>query len=141
MEVFMNRGIPFLSALALGVLMLGRFEGRSVANAAAAGQSLAASNIQAGAIARGDIVHPARSRDRGYRGYRPRHFHGGWYGYRRYHRGPRFRFYFGPSFAYPGYGYGYRRYGSCSYWRYRCAQNWGYGNSNYYGCLRYHGCW
>jgi len=37
------------------------------------------------------------------------------------------------------YGYG-RRYGRCGYWRKRCGANWGYGNSNYYGCLRYHGC-
>jgi len=35
-----------------------------------------------------------------------------------------------------------RRYrgGGCSHWRSRCANNWGYGNNNYYGCLRYHGC-
>jgi hypothetical protein len=29
---------------------------------------------------------------------------------------------------------------SCSYWSDRCADNWGYRNSDYYGCLRYHGC-
>jgi hypothetical protein len=29
---------------------------------------------------------------------------------------------------------------SCRYWSGRCAANWGSGNSNYYGCLRYHGC-
>ena len=29
---------------------------------------------------------------------------------------------------------------SCSYWSDRCADNWGYDNSDYYGCLRYHGC-
>jgi hypothetical protein len=28
----------------------------------------------------------------------------------------------------------------CSRWREACAENWGYGNSDYYGCLRYHGC-
>lgn len=28
----------------------------------------------------------------------------------------------------------------CSYWSDRCASNWGYRNSDYYGCLRYHGC-
>lgn len=44
------------------------------------------------------------------------------------------------------YYYRYRRsprrsYGSsCSYWSDRCADNWGYRNSDYYGCLRYHGC-
>jgi hypothetical protein len=43
---------------------------------------------------------------------------------------------------YYGYGYSRPRYsgGSCGYWSNRCAENWGYGNSNYYGCLRYHGC-
>lgn len=30
---------------------------------------------------------------------------------------------------------------SCSYWSDRCADNWGYNNSDYYGCLRYHGCY
>ncbi len=29
---------------------------------------------------------------------------------------------------------------SCGHWRNACAQNWGYGNNDYYGCLRYHGC-
>jgi hypothetical protein len=28
----------------------------------------------------------------------------------------------------------------CSYWANRCADNWGYRNSDYYGCLNYHGC-
>jgi hypothetical protein len=29
---------------------------------------------------------------------------------------------------------------SCAYWGDRCAENWGEGNSNYYGCMRYEGC-
>jgi hypothetical protein len=29
---------------------------------------------------------------------------------------------------------------SCARWREACAENWGYGNNDYYGCLRYHGC-
>lgn len=33
-----------------------------------------------------------------------------------------------------------RRGGACGYWSQRCAANWGYGNSNYYGCMRYEGC-
>ena len=28
----------------------------------------------------------------------------------------------------------------CNYWSDRCIDNWGHQNSNYYGCLRYHGC-
>jgi len=45
------------------------------------------------------------------------------------------------------HGYRHRRYhrsryhGRCSYWSRRCARNWGYGGSNYRGCLRYHGCY
>lgn len=29
---------------------------------------------------------------------------------------------------------------SCQGWRNACAENWGYGNNDYYGCLRFHGC-
>lgn len=32
----------------------------------------------------------------------------------------------------------YRR--GCGYVRRQCARNWGYGNSDFYGCLRYEGC-
>lgn len=28
----------------------------------------------------------------------------------------------------------------CDYWHRRCVVNWGRGNSNYYGCMRYHNC-
>ncbi|MGF1619400.1 MAG: hypothetical protein ACFCUR_02160 [Rhodomicrobiaceae bacterium] len=31
-------------------------------------------------------------------------------------------------------------YNSCGKWKAACAENWGYGNNDYYGCLRYHGC-
>jgi len=41
----------------------------------------------------------------------------------------------------PSYGYnGHYGGGSCTYWSRRCANNWGYRNSSYYGCMRYHGC-
>lgn len=30
--------------------------------------------------------------------------------------------------------------GQCDYWHRRCVANWGYSNSNYRGCMRYHGC-
>jgi hypothetical protein len=33
-----------------------------------------------------------------------------------------------------------RREYSCDYYRQACAENWGYGNNDYYGCLRYHRC-
>ena len=31
-------------------------------------------------------------------------------------------------------------YHGCRRWKEACADNWGYGNDDYYGCLRYHGC-
>lgn len=31
-------------------------------------------------------------------------------------------------------------YGGCRRWKEACAENWGYGGNDYYGCLRYHGC-
>lgn len=67
------------------------------------------------------------------------------------------RIYIGPPYGYYRRHYYYRPYyyrrryyrpyyhrkryrGRCGYWGRQCAKNWGYGNSNYYGCLRYHGC-
>jgi hypothetical protein len=29
----------------------------------------------------------------------------------------------------------------CDYWHDRCVANWGYRNSDYYGCMRYYGCY
>ncbi|WP_088347440.1 MULTISPECIES: hypothetical protein [Rhodomicrobium] len=29
---------------------------------------------------------------------------------------------------------------SCRDWRHTCAENWGRGTDDFYGCLRYHGC-
>ncbi len=40
----------------------------------------------------------------------------------------------------PEYHYSRRHRSRCSYWSDRCADNWGYRNNDYYGCLRYHGC-
>ena len=66
---------------------------------------------------------------------------------RYYYARPRryYRYYYAPR---PRY---YRRYrprvrvyrrsgGSCGYWHNRCVANWGYGGSNYRGCMRYHRC-
>lgn len=73
----------------------------------------------------------------------------------RRHRGPRFAFrripipyYYGtPYYAYDPYygGYDYTPVppptgGRCARWSRRCSANWGYGNSDYWGCMRYHGC-
>ena len=54
-------------------------------------------------------------------------------------------YYYGGYYPYygdSGYYYSPRRYrgGRCGKWRRRCRANWGYRNSDYYGCLRYHGC-
>ncbi len=65
----------------------------------------------------------------------------------RRHRGPSFYFGFGaPSYYYDPYPYYYRprvrryRGGSCHRWHRRCVRNWGYRNSSYRQCMRYHGC-
>jgi hypothetical protein len=49
----------------------------------------------------------------------------------------------------PYYPYSYEPYyyetpvygGRCEYWHDRCVANWGYRNSDYYGCMRYYGCY
>ncbi len=66
----------------------------------------------------------------GYSRYRCYGYRCGGYGYRR-------------SYRRHGYGHGYYhrpRY-SCSYWKRRCVENWGYYAPDINGCLRYHGCW
>lgn len=58
--------------------------------------------------------------------------------YPHYNYGP---YYYRPYYYRPYVYRPYRPYSSrCGYWSQRCAANWGYGNNNYYGCLRYHGC-
>jgi hypothetical protein len=57
-----------------------------------------------------------------------------YYGYRPYYRPYYYRPYVYRPYRYPRYG------GRCAYWSRRCVANWGYRNSNYYGCLRYHRC-
>ena len=79
---------------------------------------------------------------RGYRGYR------GYYGYRRPYYG--YRGYWGPTvYIDPYYDYysdvpryysAPRAKASCAYWHRQCVRNWGNGNSNYRGCMRYQGC-
>jgi hypothetical protein len=88
-------------------------------------------------------------RSYGRRSYGKRYYGGRRYG-RRYYRGRRYRngsywpyalgglalgLYGAPYY----YDYDYGG-GRCDYWARRCADNWGYGNNDYYGCLRYHGC-
>ncbi len=84
----------------------------------------------------------SRGRSSRSRGRRDRGRSGDGRYYRRGHRHYRERdgIFFGfPLFEpdyYDSYSYGER----CEYWHHRCVQNWGYGNPDYYGCLRYHGC-
>ena len=63
----------------------------------------------------------------------PRYYRQAPYSRYRYYRAPRqgrtLRFYRRPAVG-----------GYCTYWAGRCAQNWGYGNANYRGCLRYYHC-
>jgi len=109
----------------------------------------AASAISSPALALGQQIDGLRqsnivNADVGFRLYiGPRHRR--YRRHRRYHR--RYRRYRRPGvhlYVRPRYRH-YRRYRSrrargCGYWRRQCGRNWGYGNSNYRGCLRYHGC-
>lgn len=68
-------------------------------------------------------------------------------GHRRRHRRYRRGIYVSPYIYSIPYGYYYpyrsrRYYGlpRCTKWHRRCVRNWGYGNRNYRGCMRYHGC-
>jgi hypothetical protein len=73
-------------------------------------------------------------------GWRGRHWdrHGYGYGWRHRRYGPSF------SLAIPvvprTYAETYADAGSCPYWSQRCADSWGYDNSDYRGCMRYYGC-
>jgi len=84
--------------------------------------------------ARGGRRGVRRGRRAGRRGFRGRRFarRGLYYGW---------PYYYSPYYYYgPRYNYSYGG-GRCSYWRARCADNWGYGGADFYGCLRYHGCY
>ncbi len=122
--------------LALGVMLGFAMPGSGNANAASAVSSPALAlgqhvgDVQRSNIANADVSFRLYVGPR-YRRYRH---------YRRYRR-PGVRLYIGPRYRYhrPRYR-SYRRAGRCGYWHRRCARNWGVGNSNYYGCMRYHGC-
>jgi hypothetical protein len=78
---------------------------------------------------------------RNYRSHRSHRSHRRHYRRYWYDDGPFFSLYLGPDY-YDYYDYYDRPYygGRCAYWARRCAKNWGYGNNNYYGCLRYYNC-
>lgn len=63
----------------------------------------------------------------------------------------RYPYYGSPYYykPYPSYGYSYsprrQKYATnrgdrCAQWSKQCEVNWGYGNSDYRGCMRYHDC-
>jgi hypothetical protein len=139
----MHRGTSFLFAVTLG-LLAGQIEASSSAEAAPAGPGISGAATQTEAAAPSDI---RRVQDDGYedgdgQGYDGRYGRGydggygsgyyGGYGYRRYYTPYR-------PYPYPNSYPPYRP--SCDYWRARCAENWGYGGPDFYGCLRYEGCY
>ncbi len=79
-----------------------------------------------------------------YTGHYPRHYyphhyyrHGYYYGHQPYYYGHRKRY---TKRRYRR-SHRYRKYaGRCSRWSRRCSANWGYGNRDYRGCMKYHGC-
>ena len=75
-----------------------------------------------------------RRRARVHIGFYP-YYYGGYYPY--YYGGYAPYYYGTPTYYTPRRRY---RRGGCGYWRRQCRANWGYRNSDYYGCLRYHGC-
>jgi hypothetical protein len=134
----MHRGTSFLFAMTLG-LLAGQIEASSSAKAAPAGPAIAGPTTQKDVAAPSDIH---RAQDDGYDGGYGQGDYGGYgsgydggYNYRRYYT-PYYRPY---PYPYPRYYPPYRP--SCDYWRARCAENWGYGGPDFYGCLRYEGCY
>ncbi len=123
-------------ALLTGAILFGGASAGSVAQAAPAASSALNGLPPISEIANENVTKVGRRwRRRGYRHRYRRH---------RHHRG---RNLFIGSLL--GLGllaaphYRYRRHyggGRCSYWARRCANNWGYGNNDFYGCLRYYGC-
>ena len=94
-------------------------------------------------------VYRGRQGYQGYRGYRGRHGYRGYYGWRGGYRGWGYPGYYGPNIYIAPYGYyddGPTYYSAppagnrCAYWHRQCVKNWGSGNSNYYGCMRYEKC-
>jgi hypothetical protein len=80
---------------------------------------------------RGDYRHSGKNYRR-FRGRRPgyTYYYGGWW------------YSFPWWIATAPYYYEAPVYGDrCDYWHDRCVANWGYRNSDYYGCMRYYGCY
>ena len=134
------------------------------AHASALGANTAISSPVLADLSQLSLVHEVRrKRRRGYRRGRGRYRGGyrrGRRHYRRAYRGRRYRhrrwhhrhYYGGYWYAYPwwlgvasypyyrDYYYAPVRRGRCVKWHRRCVANWGYRNSDYVGCMRFHRC-
>ncbi len=158
-----------LSVAALAALC-GIFVAPPLAGAATPAASVFSPGVLPAGIFKSNIVEKvqqrrrARNRRRGIRRGRRgvRRFRRGRRLYRRSgrrFRGPYLRFpgaaipyyYSNPYYDYPSASYDPYYYGgydytppprgsSCSRWKRRCQANWGYGNEDFWGCMRYHGC-
>jgi hypothetical protein len=115
----------------LTCLIIGNFAGASTARAMVAGKAAMDGRIQTS-----ERLHAGMTEIRHRRRFRPY-----------FYIGPSIGLYIGRPYRdrYYARPYRYRSYrrsygGRCSYWARRCAENWGYRNNDYYGCLLYHGC-
>lgn len=154
-------------ALLAGLATLGLVGAFAPANALVGGKSGIDNRTPISETARAGVTEVGRRRGPGGRGWKRRGRggggwkHRGWSGggwknrrWSRRHRRNRFYsygvplglgLYLGsrPNYYYDDDYYHERRSysgGRCAHWRNRCADNWGYGNNDYYGCLRYHNC-
>lgn len=131
----MRRRLFHMSAFLVGLLILGPLGGASAVNATISTRSALSPLMQTNEVANAGVIQVHRRDGRRYHRhyYRPYRHHG-------FYFGP--YYYFEPYDGYAYYGYRHRSYSNrCSYWRHRCADNWGFRTHNYYGCLRYHRCW
>ena len=133
----MTRGTVFVVTF-LTCLIIGNFAGASTARAMVAGKAAMDGRIQTG-----EGMNAGMTEIRHRRRFRPY-----------FYIGPSIGLYIGRPYRYRSYRRPYRYYrrpylrrsyrrsygGRCSHWARRCAENWGYRNSDYYGCLQYHGC-
>jgi hypothetical protein len=129
----MTRGILFAVTF-LTCLIIGNFAAAPAAKAMVAGKAAFDGRVQTG-----EGMNAGMTEIRHRRRFRPY-----------FYIGPSIGIYFGSPHRYRRYRHYRRPYlrrsyrrsygGRCSYWARRCAENWGYRNSDFYGCLRYHGC-
>lgn len=131
------RNLAVAVCLLIGVAILGS-SGASAAAIVAPKQALSLAQQTFSHSDQGLYQEVGKRRGRSHR-WRRRYHRRRYRRHRRYRRGPRLGIYIAPPYYHHRYSRT-RRYGRCGHWRRRCGANWGYGNSNFYGCMRYHGC-